>query len=52
MLLVLVLSLALILLPALLLRAIHKREAYCGKGAAPCFLCHRQCEYYNLRGTK
>ncbi len=42
---------ALILLPTAILRAIRKREQYCGKGPDPCFWCRRKCDYYNLHGA-
>lgn len=41
----------LVLLPVAMLRAIQKRQNYCGKGADPCFWCEKRCQYYNLRGT-
>lgn len=42
------LALGLILLPALILRAIRQRERYCGSAPDPCFWCRRRCTYYNL----
>lgn len=41
----------LVLLPAAMLRAIGKRQDYCGKSPNPCFWCSKRCQYYNLHGA-
>ncbi len=34
---------------SLVLRAAKKREGYCGKDPNNCFVCDRDCTYYDLK---
>lgn len=52
MLLVSTFAIGLILLPLLILRAVHHRQEYCGSSPNPCFWCRRRCTYYNLQPSR
>ncbi|HJP29945.1 MAG: hypothetical protein QF689_18395 [Candidatus Latescibacteria bacterium] len=49
---VLFFGVAAVVLPSLVLRAIRKRQSYCGQRPDPCIWCRKQCDYYDLSGAE